>query len=228
MTYAFLQGLAGMMSNVYRIPVDSTLVDDDDAVKFSFPFEGVSREDEDDKSVLDIHQMMAPDLRKLFESAHESGRDQLRILLETKPVKSYFYRLYVVPFYTRDDLETHSSVLKKLYNNGSPEFNTMFKDLHEHAYEALDRFGYVETTVAAEVYIICEEKFQVVDAETGVVLQGPEGVPMAQEVGHVVTFEMTVKNTIDDHFPYWIRTELGNWQILDIDDLVSTKKWYHV
>jgi len=232
MTYAFLQGLAGIMSNVYRVPVGSSKVDDADAVKFSFPLHGASEDDDEDddhaEKPLDIHQMLSSPLQKIFESAHESGRDQLRILLETKPVKSFFYRLYVVPFFTRDAVEADSNILKTLYNNGNPEWNTVFNMLQSHSVESLERYTFVETTVAAEVYIICEEKFQVVDAETGVVLQGPEGAPVTQEVGHMVTFEMTTKNRIDDHFPYFIRTEPGNWQIVDIDDLVSTKKWYHI
>ena len=89
-----------------------------------------------------------------------------------------------------------------------------------------------ETTIAAEVYLECEETFCVTDAETGVVLQGqapapPDG-PALRRVGHVVTFEMTTRNRLDEQFPYFLRTDPGNWQMTDIDDLVSVKKWYHI
>ena len=227
MTYAFLQGLAGIMSNVYKIPRDSALVDNEGAVKFSFPLEDASK-DGDDESPPDLNQMLAPPLRELFKSAHESGRDQLRILLETKPKKSLFYGLHVVPLYTRDAIEADPSILKTLYNNGDPDWNELTSIMHTRSLEQLERYGYVETSVAAEVYILCEEKFQVIDAKTGVVLQGQQGAPIAQEVGHVVTFEMTSKIRVRDTFPFGYRIELGNWQIIDIDDLVSTKKWYHV
>lgn len=240
MTYAFLQGVTGIMSNVYRIPRDSAFVDEkEDAIKFSFPSSeqsqaSVSTDDDDDdddnnnEGLVDLNDMLAPTLRKLYESAHENGRDQLRILLETRPLRSIFYRLYAVPFFTRDAIEADPGLLKKLFNDGRPEWNTVFEAMQSRSLEQLQLYDFVETTVAAEVYIICEEKFQVVDAETGVVLQGPEGVPVAQEVGHVVTFEMTAKNRVSDSFPYWVQSEPGSWQITDIDDLVSTKKWYHV
>ena len=232
MTYAFVRGLAGIISNVYRIPFETSSLDNE-KVKFSYPVQEKESTSEngntDDSSYCpQVDQMLAPPLRELFKSAHESGRDQLRILLETTPVRSHFYRLYAIPFFTRDVIEKDPSILTKLFNDGKPDWNTVFEILQTRCFEQLDRHDYVETTIAAEVYIICEEKFQVLDAETGVVLQGPEGVAMPQEVGHVVTFEMTARTHPSDNFPYLLHGEQGNWQITDIDDLVSSKKWYHV
>jgi hypothetical protein len=81
--------------------------------------------------------------------------------------------------------------------------------------------------VAAEVLVACNEAFQVVDAVTGAHLQGsPDGA--FREVIHVVTFAMTVSSTFSDSFPYWPHTRLGRWQIVDIDDALGAKKWYHV
>ena len=236
MAFAFIQGLSGIISNVYRIQPEETLVDDE-TVSFSFPVDkettnnndGDSSESQEEPKVYSPHveEMLARPLRKLFESAHESGRDQLRIVLETKPVSSHFYRFYAIPFYTRNELEENPTIIKDLYNDGKPEWNTLFNTLQGHTMDQLERHDAVDTTLAAEVYIICEEKFQVLDAETGMVLQGPEGVPATQKVGHVVTFEMTTRNHSISNFPY-MRTEPGNWQITDIDDLVSVKKWYHI
>lgn len=232
MTYAFIQALSGVISNVYRIQPSKTLINDE-TVTFSFPVEENSTGDEETndeehkKFSNRVEDMVGRPLRNLFQSAHESGRDQLRVILETKPVYSTFFRLYAVPFHTRRQVEENPSLIKTLYNNGKPEWNTLFDTLQSHTLELLERDGAVDTTIVAEVCIFCDEKFQVLDAETGVVLQGPEGVPATQRVLHMVTFEMTSTIRVAENFPYF-KTEPGNWHIIDIDDLVSTKKWYHI
>jgi hypothetical protein len=228
MTYAFLQGVSGIISNTFRIPYDSG-TGDSDSVSIHYPNEGETTKSDDPKQYCpQVEEMLSPPLRKLFQSAHESGRSQLQIVLESRPIRSAFYRLYAVPFYTKEALEADPSILKTLFNGGKPEWSTVYESIYSRSMDQLELYDRVETTVAAEVYIICEERFQVVDAETGVVLQGPEGAPLMQEVGHLATFEMTSTNHVEDTFPYRILTELGNWQLVDIDDLVSTKKWYHL
>jgi hypothetical protein len=228
MTYAFLQGVSGIISNTFRIPYDSG-TGDSESVSIQYPYEGETPANDDPKLYCpQVDQMLSPPLRKLFQSAHASGRDQLRILLETRPVRSTFYRLYAVPFYTKEALEADPSILKTLFNGGKPEWGTVYESIYTRSMEQLELYDRVETTVAAEVYVICEERFQVVDAETGVVLQGPEGASLTREVGHLATFEMTSTNYQEEAFPYGIRTERGNWQLIDIDDLVSTQKWYHM
>jgi hypothetical protein len=236
MTYAFTQGLSAIISNTFDVPI--TDMSSSKTLKFAYD-PGKSTEDVgEDVSQFDsaqYNQMIAPPLRKLFQSAHESGRDQLRIILETKPIENRFLCLYGIPCLTRDEVEQDRAILREVFCLDVPKDirgKRMYNEIYKRTFEKYDAGQVVNGTVAAEVYIVCEEKFQVVDAETGIVLQGSEGIPVTQEVGHVVTFEMEARSfaSKEDYAEAknFIGSLPGNWQITDIDDLVSVKKWYHM
>lgn len=287
MEYAFFQGVAGIISNVYKVPFDevsSTSSDDDvDKVDFCFPqTKGTADETDKQKDEGEKHEsapassatkpdsssdgngdvvtattttttksssdsegssenndfcpqakdMLDLPLRKLFESAHESGRDQLRIKLVMQPKegvlhRTKFFRVYAVPFCSRIKLEQDPKFIKDLLNNGKPKYETVYELLTEHTNAQLNRDGRVQTTIAAEILVVCDEAFQVVDAVTGALLQGSAD-GKAREVVHIVTFAMTVSTTFSDTFPYLPHTRLGRWQMVDIDDALGAKKWYHV
>lgn len=219
--YAFEVGMSQMLSKIFGVP--SKKFDGDGTIQFSYPLENGddSSVDEAKFDRSDLTQMFDPSLIKLFQSAHESGKNQLRIVLETRPIASGFYRFYTLPFFLREEIERNPEIFRITSIGSNEEKQNLYSD---HIAEKLRFQGYVETTVAAEVFMVCEEKFQVLDAETGVVLQGQEGVPVTQNVGHVVTFETTGR--VSGDYPYLQKPD--NWRIIDIDDLVSVKKWYHI
>ena len=218
MTYAFVQGVSGIVSNVYRIPLEETIVEND-TIRFSFPLpekdgtKTAATQGDSEVFAPHVENMLGEGLKKLFESAHKSGCDQLRITLESKPVSSQFIRLHAVPNLTSREIEEDPTCTATVLDDiRAGNVLAVVEHYLPHPGKA--------TSVAAEVKIICEEKFQVTDAETGVVLQGSEGVPATNLVCHVVTFETQIR--YDEQS--WL--ERKNWQLIDIDDLVSTKKWF--
>lgn len=238
MTLAFMQGLSAIMSNTFQIPIN----DAGESVEFVYEPRKSTTDDVKNSEEgtrfdnVQYNQMIATPLQKLFQSAHESGRDQLRIILETKPIHNQFLRLYGVPCLSRDDFERDAVFLRDIFNPDAPPKDRnptrMYDEITKRFPEKFQKNKMLNGTVAAEVLIVCEEKFQVADAETGVVLQGSEGIPVTQEVGHVVTFEMEAHTLArKEEFPE-ARNLLGalpgNWQMTDIDDLVSVRKWYHM
>ena len=80
----------------------------------------------------------------------------------------------------------------------------------------------MQTTIEMQLWITCLESFQVIDSETGVLLQGSEdGLP--QEVTHIVRFERTVEVGRDLN-----SSKDDGWVITDIDDMLGHKAWYIV
>jgi hypothetical protein len=102
-----------------------------------------------------------------------------------------------------------------------------FKKLYKFVEEQEKLHGKLSTTVEVQVLVECDEIFQVVDLNTGVVLQGHED-GLVRSVVHLVRMEKTVETYDNDNtFPYSPVIRQGNWQITDIDDLLGhTKKWY--
>jgi hypothetical protein len=169
---------------------------------------------------LDVNEMMIEPLRKLYESAHESGRDQLIIRLQTKPVEAAIYNLTCIPYVSREVALKNPQRLQetRLVKFGQAGMTTVLDNL-EHD---LDEKGKLETTVEMQVLISCLESFQVLDRETGAVLQGsPDG--LLQEVTHLVRFETTSVQEIKDGRAYNYFT---NWKITDIDDMLGHVAWY--
>jgi hypothetical protein len=258
-SFAFTQGVAGIISNVYRLPFNELLRDNesDDVTTMDFDYKvpsatseekvdadestasakgsGPNAEEEDDGGP-DVEYMLGLPLRKLYQAAHEHGRKQLSVRLQTTPVRAGFYSLFCLPFVSRRAAADDPSVLdqmRKMFFRTSrqadyaPGFSSMF----EYVQSQVMLHDRLETTVELQVLLECEEIFQVVDVATGVVVQGTPIVGTEevkpQRVWHLVTLEVTTTTTFSDTFPSPPSTNVGNWIITDIDDLLSPKKWYH-
>jgi hypothetical protein len=93
-SWAFAQAVAGVVSDVYQVPLADIALDD--KVNFQFPPpEGVVLQEgdsDDNKERSESESMLARPLRNLFKSAHESGKHQLRIRLEMQPKSTKFHR----------------------------------------------------------------------------------------------------------------------------------------
>ena len=237
--WAFTQGVGAMIQNTYSVPnAVSTLEDDFLKVHFQYPREeavveetDISEETADESNVSSsksMDSMFHSKLRKLYESAHQSGKDQLRIRLEMKPTgRCILYNLFCFPFLTRKMVEgdpvlrslLQGMIIDGVFRADYPVVNSVY----QHILPSDDHVpDYVTTTVEMQVLVECDEVFQVIDAKTGAVLQGTlDG--SEQRVLHLARFEVDVKT----HGFWWLsNNELGNWQLTDIDDLLGHTTWY--
>lgn len=235
--YAFARGVAGIISNVYRLPMDE--VGPEDNVKFRFE----SKLDDDEETVHDkptegskkkdycetIDSMLDRPLRKLYESAHESGQSQLQILLEMEPRRALLYNVFCFPFISRSAVEADRRLMDRVMDITSAmrtDTRMAFNQLYDLIYEQLEASNRLTTTVEMQILVECDEIFQVMDMVTGKVLQGSAD-GQKREVLHLVRFETTATTVFSDSFPYLPDTTHDNWIITDIDDLLGPKKWYH-
>jgi hypothetical protein len=226
-SWAFAQAVAGVVSDVYQIPLTDVALDD--KVNFQFPPPEGAVLEGDTKDRPDSESMLARPLKNLFKSAHESGKHQLKIRLEMQPKSTKFHSMFALPFVTRAAVEKDPSILEKTYRNmalmrSNPREG--FQNVYKGVEEQQKRHGKLSTTVEVQVLVECDEIFQVVDLNTGVVLQGHED-GLVRSVVHLVRMEKTVETyDSNDAFPYFPDIRQGNWQITDIDDLLGPKKWY--
>jgi len=173
-------------------------------------------------TTLNVHDMLIRPLRHMYESAHESGRDQLLIRLQTEPVSAHLINLACLPYVTRDDDPEKLQAMRQV-RMGRGGLQTVMRLLDAD----LRRHGKLETTVEAQVLVVCREIFQVRDRTTGQVLQGSlEGDDGEEQVvGHVVRLECTSGQELIGSSD--IRYYQSDWQITDIDDLLSGPvAWY--
>jgi hypothetical protein len=228
-SWAFAQAIAGVVSDVYQVPLEDIALDD--KINFQFPPpDGGAVQDGDSKESSGSESMLARPLKDLFKSAHESGKHQLKIRLEMQPKSTKFHSLFALPFVSRAAVEKDPSILEKVFRSmalmrSNP--GESFKKLYKFVEEQEKLHGKLSTTVEVQVLVECDEIFQVVDLNTGVVLQGHED-GLVRSVVHLVRMEKTVETYDNDNtFPYSPVIRQGNWQITDIDDLLGhTKKWY--
>ena len=170
---------------------------------------------EDDEFCSNISNMMIEPLRKLYQSAHESGREQLKIKLHMRPIDAKFISLVAYPNISRTDGPEKIKVLREMVAQG---FNVVLDFLMAEMTEGKS----VQTTIEMQLWITCLESFQVIDSESGVLLQGSEdGLP--QEVTHIVRFERTIEVGRDLN-----SSKDDGWVITDIDDMLGHKAWYIV
>jgi hypothetical protein len=173
----------------------------------------------------EVQDMMIPRLRNLFQSAHESGKDQLIIHLRMEPIHAYFYNIFCLPYMTRDLAEKDPDRIKMLRRLKIMKPREGIGKVVETLDSDLARKGRLETTVEVQVLIICNEVFQVLDRTTGAVLQGSKDGSV-QTVCHVVRMENTALQVLpEDGKGSQLTT--SNWQITDIDDLLDGPiAWY--
>jgi len=199
-TYGFTKGLSGLLSNVFRVPIDQISKSSDDIdnnkheVTFHYPNKSSSSSDSKDDFCDEVSDMITQPLRDLFQSSYdqESGAQRkLRIQLELTPKRSVFHRLFGVPFVSRKLVEEDKDLLFNMYfvkgENGKyavgdqTHFMNAAREATEKEFDrkypvAEEAVTYkLVTTVAAEVMVICDETFRVWDDETGELLHGWDG-----------------------------------------------------
>jgi hypothetical protein len=90
-SWAFAQAVAGVVSDVYQVPLDEIALDD--KISFQFPPPDGAVLEGDNKESPESESMLARPLKNLFKSAHESGKHQLKIRLEMQPKSTKFHSM---------------------------------------------------------------------------------------------------------------------------------------
>ena len=241
--WAFSQAVAGVLSNTYTAPLERIANDDGD---FDVDFHHTTRAhsttktDDDhaiDEKTLNIDDMLEESLKELYQSAHESGRENIQITLRSKPVSAHFISCFWVPYLTRQQVKEkpnlkrtfqkmQSTVDQKLVNmeKATPTsidvLRLVFKELDDFSKRQTinhEHYSCVESTVVALVQVECDEIFSVVDLNTDTVLQGHADHKI-RRVSHVVRLEQVVNWVMHDTRGFFV--ENGMWQITDWDDLL--------
>lgn len=151
-------------------------------------------------------------LSSLYQSARESGKDQIQVRLECKLIKDdprltpLMVNTFIFPFLTRkllkDTPEAGKAYMELLQNPsvpGATKFLQSFDDL-----DAIDH------TVICQVVVPCEEVFWVKHLASGEILQGIEDEEF-RFVWHLIRMEMEISSSL----------ETRNWKLTDIDDLLG-------
>lgn len=196
-----------------------------------------SRGRKEEEECPEVEHMLERNLRTLYQTAHEHARHRLRIKLRTEPTSARIESLMVVPCITREHVE-QTPALRHSFRNiwkqldrrenelgrqlGMMEVGKLVSDeLEKLASRMVDSDGILESTVVAQVSILCDEVFTVRDVDLDEVVQGDPGSKV-NEVVHLVRFEMVVRVNLAGGG----KAELGTWQITDWDDLLGGNIWF--
>jgi len=154
--------------------------------------------------------------KKLIELYANVDPSTTDLLLCMKPLSSKLQNVFSVIF-TREIIEEDASLVEKgrsmryasRVTRDPLEVTRMLNDLDEKG-KPIALF-----TVIADVSIQCLEAFAVTDKTTGDIVSGSKE---SQEVTHLVRFEVTTNLEGGRH--------LGEWRIVDWDDLLEGNVWY--
>jgi hypothetical protein len=232
--YAWTRGVQSVVTNVYN--AHSKQDDSDDTlIDFTFPNESTtaSENNKEQSAQTDTtSRMLSPALVDLYKSAHESGRHQVEICLQSTPVNASLYSLFAIPFVSRGVLQGQPQMVSqvnrflkdfvRLTRGGPVPPQQLFNDYAHWVRDQQERNGKVVTTVEAQVVLTCVELFHVRDKATGEIIQGRLGEP-TPNIQHLVRLEVDVTTTQGSRWP---EHEMGQWQIVDWDDLVEEEVWY--
>jgi len=160
--------------------------------------------------------MMEARLRNVFSSANKSGKNQIEVLLKTKPTGAEIHSLHSLPALSRSIAERYPKLIKDIEQirvdgyASSAYVNLVVAETDEDV---------IETTTFAEVLVYCDEVFRVRDIETGAVIQGYEDGKV-RKVIHGVRMERVRTSSLGKG------KSLSNWLITDIDDLCDGNRWF--
>ena len=189
-----------------------------------------------------LDDMIEEALKKLYQSAHESGRQNIQITLQTKPVGAQFNSCFWVPYMTRQQVKDKPSLKRALYNlrdTVERELDTMetkrstldyikvtmreLDDFSRRQTIDYDDYSSVESTVVVLVVVECDEIFSVIDLETSKLLQG-HADNKVRRVKHVVRLEQVVNWVMHDTQGFYV--ESGPWKITDWDDMLKGNNFF--
>ncbi|KAL3789327.1 hypothetical protein ACHAWO_000357 [Cyclotella atomus] len=151
-------------------------------------------------------------------------RESIHVKLSIKPISAMVQHIFAIPLLTREIVEQKPH-LKGGYLRIEKEFEDTksYDKVREMTLALADEVGRdsFKRTVVAEAVIHCLEFFQVKDVATGEVVRGMIDGEEAEEVVHLVRFEVVTDKRDDGK-----GREVGNWKIIDWDDLLDGNRFH--
>eukprot|EP00986_Skeletonema_menzelii_P014533 scaffold9751_cov153-Skeletonema_menzelii.AAC.4 len=141
---------------------------------------------------------------------------QLKCTLHPFQAKLQHIFAVPVPGLTREIVEEKQYLKGAIYRlHNAYDENGFDENYFDMVTEFAKEVGHTKRTVIAEASVKCTEFFQVKDKNTGQVIQGMEDDCDAEEVIHLVRFEV-----VTDEGERGERV-IGAWKIIDVDDLLD-------
>ena len=161
-----------------------------------------------------LHGMMENKLIRRFQVDRES----MNLKFSMQPIEAELLHLFAlpVPGATRQIVNDDPYLRGALYRLHMTYNENGFD---EHYFDLLGDFvknGPEKRTIIAEAAIKCYEFFQIKDASSGCVVQGMDDGSEQEEVVHIVRFEIVTDECQDG-----AGRDIGNWKIIDVDDLLE-------
>jgi hypothetical protein len=173
-----------------------------------------------------LNLMMDRLLLEQYQHLINNNNNNIHIKLSLKPIQAKLEHIFAIPLLTRE-IVLSKPHLKGAYQRLEATYKQTksYTEVKRKTYELAEEVGLksAQRTVIAEATITCLEYFQVKDTSNNVVLQGMEGnddddddiIMEGEEVVHLVRFEVVTDRGEDG------KREIGNWKLIDIDDLLE-------
>jgi len=146
---------------------------------------------------------------------NNSNNIQIRLVL--KPIAAKLENIFAIPMLTRD-IVTSKPHLKGAYQRLEAVYKETksYAEVKQKTYELAEQVGLesAKRTVIAEATITCLEYFQVRDISTNEIIQDMTD-PDNEKAVHLVRFELVTDRGTNG------KREIGNWKLIDIDDLLE-------
>lgn len=241
--FAFGQSVSAVLSHAYQVPWNETsdAAEDDGNVMVNFDSNNATyqqKEDKEDDTILDLSSMLDERLVRCYQSAHDQGRDQIRVQLRMRPVVARLDNVIAVPFLTRAEVAKDPSLQQKFREmiltaegyggdvSTYQSFSKIVKFINDKAtdmmLEQMQRRDepIISNTIIAQVVVGCNEAFAVRDVDSDALIQGKEGDGL-NPVLHLVRLEMQADYNLETKA--WRR---GQWIITDWDDILDGNVWF--
>lgn len=157
--------------------------------------------------------------RSLIKQYDQINRENIQLKFSLQPIEAELQHIFAVPVpgLTREVVEQNSHVRGAIYRlHTAYDENGLDEDYFDLLWD-FAKHGPEKRTVIAEAAIRCNEFFQVKDISSGRVVQGMEDGSEEEEVVHIVRFEVVTDMSV----PGGEREIVGNWKIIDVDDLLE-------
>ena len=146
-------------------------------------------------------------------------KDSIHVRLSVEPTSAKLQNIFAIPLLTRKIVEQKPH-LKGGYLRIEKAFEETksYDKVREMTFALAEDVGRenFERTVVAEAAIQCKEFFQVRDVASGEILRGMQDDDEAEDVMHLVRFEVVTDKREDGQ-----GREVGDWKIIDWDDLLN-------
>ena len=158
--------------------------------------------------------------KKLLAQFNKSiiNPEDYEIKFTLRPIQAELQHFFAVPVpgLTREIVEEKQYLKGLIYRlHITYDENGFDENYFDLITEFVKEVGRTRRTVVAETSVRCKEFFQVKDKNTGKVIQGMEDGCEEDEVVHIVRFEVVTNETEEGD------REIGEWKIIDVDDLLE-------